>query len=67
MSLRTSTGFAVIEQLKDAEASESFNLVVDKDHTYFVGQSRVLSFDASDPIPTFQRAPGLPAETLRQK
>ena len=67
MSLRTSTGFAVIEQLKDAEASETFNLVVDKDHTYFVGQSRVLSFDASDPIPTFQRAPGLPAETLRQK
>lgn len=67
MSLRTSTGFAVIEQLKDSEASESFNLVVDKDHTYFVGQSRVLSFDASDPIPTFQRAPGLPAETLRQK
>ena len=67
MSLRTATGFATIEDLKDAEAIETYNLVVDEDHTYFVGQSRILSFDATELIPTFQKAPGLPAEVLRKE
>lgn len=67
MALRTSTGFAKIEDLKDADAIETYNLVVDTDHTYFVGQSRILSFDATELIPTFQKSPGLPAEVLRKE
>lgn len=67
MALRTSTGFAKIDELKDADAIETYNLVVDSDHTYFVGQSRILSFDATELIPTFQKAPGLPAEVLRKE
>jgi hypothetical protein len=67
MALRTSTGFAKIDELNDADAIETYNLVVDEDHTYFVGQSRILSFDATELIPTFQKAPGLPAEVLRKE
>lgn len=67
MLLRTSTGYAAIDGLKPAEEAETFNLEVDEDHTYFVGTSRVLSFDASNPVPTFQRVPGVPAEILRDQ
>jgi hypothetical protein len=66
MAIRTATGFATIESLKDAQAMETYNLVVDEDHTYFVGQSRLLSFDASELIPTFQKVPGVPADALKQ-
>ncbi len=65
MSLRTTSGYSTIKSLKDSEAIETFNLVVDEDHTYFVGQSRVLAYDATELSPTFQRLPGLPAEVLR--
>jgi hypothetical protein len=64
MSLRTATGFALIEKLLEAEVSVTHNLVVDDDHTLFVGRSRLLSFDACEIIPTFQRVPGVPAEVL---
>jgi hypothetical protein len=65
MSLRTTSGYSTIKSLKDSEAIETFNLVVDEDHTYFVGQSRVLAYDATELSPTFQLMPGLPAEVLR--
>ncbi len=65
--LRTPEGFETITDLQDQEAIETFNLVIDQDHTYLVGQSRVLSSDATELVPTFQRAPGLPASTLNPK
>lgn len=67
MAVRTATGFATIESLKDSEPAETYNLVVDDDHTYFVGQTRLLSFDASDLIPTFQKVPGVPADAIKQR
>ncbi|MFM7516868.1 MAG: hypothetical protein ACKO3V_07995, partial [Pirellula sp.] len=56
--LRTATGFAPIQKIKDGLSEVTYNLVVDYDHTYFVGQSRLLSFDASEAIPAFQKVPG---------
>ncbi|MFM8215398.1 MAG: polymorphic toxin-type HINT domain-containing protein, partial [Pirellula sp.] len=56
--LRTATGFASIQKIKDGLSEVTYNLVVDYDHTYFVGQSRLLSFDASEAIPAFQKVPG---------
>lgn len=57
--LRTSTGFTSIQKMKDGLSEVTYNLVVDSDHTYFVGKSRLLSFDASEAIPTFQKVPGI--------
>jgi hypothetical protein len=56
--LRTSTGFVSIQKLKDGLSEVTYNLVVDHDHTYFVGTSRLLSFDASEAIPAYQKVPG---------
>lgn len=67
MSMRTASGYATIESLKDADAAVTYNLLVDQDHTYFVGQSRVLSFDASEAIPTFYKVPGLAPSQLRSE
>lgn len=67
MALRTPANFTSIDDITDREAIETFNLVIDDDHTYFVGQSRVLAWDASELIPTFQRVPGLPAPVLREE
>lgn len=66
-ALRTPDGFEKISDLQDQEAIDTFNLVIDEDHTYLVGQSRLLSSDATELVPTFQRAPGLPASTLYPK
>jgi hypothetical protein len=65
MAFRTSTGFAAVHDIQDADAIETYNLVVDEDHTYFVGRSRLLSFDASEVIPTFQTTPGFPAALVK--
>jgi hypothetical protein len=65
MAFRTSTGFAAVRDIQDADAIETYNLVVDEDHTYFVGRSRLLSFDASEVIPTFQTTPGFPAALVK--
>jgi hypothetical protein len=67
MALRTPADFTSINDIADREAIETFNLVIDDDHTYFVGQSRVLAWDATELIPTFQRVPGLPAPVLREE
>jgi len=67
MALRTPADFTSINDIEDREAIETFNLVIDDDHTYFVGQSRVLAWDATELIPTFQRVPGLPAPVLREE
>jgi hypothetical protein len=67
MSMRTASGFSTIKSLKQADAAVTYNLLVDQDHTYFVGQSRVLSFDASEAIPTFFKTPGLAPSPLRSE
>jgi hypothetical protein len=65
--LRTSTGSISIQTFQVLPSEKTYNLVIDQDHTYFVGQSRLLSFDASEAIPTFQKVPGLAAEIFKSK
>lgn len=65
--LRTPEGFEKIDDLQEREPIETLNLVIDEDHTFFVGQSRLLSSDATELIPTFQRVPGLAASKLLAK
>lgn len=65
--LRTPEGFEKISDLQDREPIETLNLVIDQDHTIFVGQSRILSSDATELTPTFQRVPGVAASKLHDE
>ncbi len=51
-------GSAAIERIEAGEDAESFNLVVDGFHTFFVGQTRRLVHDNSCPRPTQSVLPG---------
>ena len=64
MLLHTATGTVSIEEVQPAEKqSEVFNLIVEKNHTYFVGEDRILSNDGTDIRPTVLKAPGFSGET----
>jgi hypothetical protein len=65
MAIRTTSGNVVIKEVSSAKDEVTYNLVVADNHNYFVGEKRLLSFDAGELIPTFQKAPGLPAEPLK--
>lgn len=65
--LRTPEGFEKFSDLQDREPIETLNLVIDQDHTIFVGQSRILSSDATELTPTFQRVPGVAASKLHDE
>lgn len=67
MSIRSAEGFETIDSLKDADAAVTYNLMIDQDHTYFVGSARILSFDASEVIPTLYTVPGIEPSPLRSK
>ncbi len=65
MAIRTTSGNVAIKELSSAKDEVTYNLVVADNHNYFVGEKRLLSFDAGELIPTFQRVPGLPADPLK--
>jgi hypothetical protein len=65
MAIRTASGNVVIKEVSPAKDEVTYNLVVADNHNYFVGEQRLLSFDAGELIPTFQRVPGLPADPLK--
>lgn len=65
MSIRTASGNVRIERISDSNDEVAYNLAVADNHNYFVGEQRLLSFDAGELIPTFQRVPGLPADPLK--
>ncbi|MEI8211624.1 MAG: polymorphic toxin-type HINT domain-containing protein [Planctomycetota bacterium] len=60
--LRTARGAHEIQSMDEGSEVETYNLVVANSHTYFIGTARLLSFDASELEPTFQKVPGLPAQ-----
>jgi hypothetical protein len=62
MAIRTASRTATISDLSDEAETETYNLVVMDFHTYFVGRAHLLSYDAGEVQPTFQKVPGLPAE-----
>ncbi|HSG70669.1 MAG TPA: polymorphic toxin-type HINT domain-containing protein [Planctomycetaceae bacterium] len=57
--LHTPTGSIEIESITEADERETYNLVVDGFHTYFVGQSQLLCHDVSITSPTDAVVPGL--------
>ncbi len=59
MQLHTATGTARINAIETQQEQKStHNLVVDDFHTYFVGQSRLLSYDNTSVTPTLRSVPG---------
>jgi len=60
MGLHAARGFAVIESVtEDQEPVETYNLIVDECHSYFVGKNLVLSHDNTTCQPVTNRVPGL--------
>lgn len=54
------TGSSAIKAVReDDEPVETFNLIVDNFHSYFVGQSKILSHDNTTPRGTDAKIPGL--------
>lgn len=48
----------IVNLIEDPLEQETYNLVVDQFHTYFVGPERVLSYDNSELQPTLRAVPG---------
>lgn len=60
MGLHTARGFAVIESVEEEQKpEETFNLIVDDCHSYFVGKNLILSHDNTVREPVVCRIPGL--------
>lgn len=57
--LHTPTGTIKIDSVTETPEDETFNLVIDGFHTYFVGMSQVLVHDVSITSPTDAIVPGL--------
>lgn len=67
MLLHNASGTTRIDNiLEDPLEQETFNLVVDELHTYFVGPERVLSYDNSELQPTLRAVPGYGQIVLKQ-
>jgi len=65
MQLHTPQGTIQIERLEDATIQETYNLVVDEFHTFFVGAKRILNHDNTVSSPTNSLVPGLSVGTAR--
>ena len=60
MGLHAARGFAVIDSVtEEEEPVETYNLIVDECHSYFVGKNLVLSHDNTVCQPVTNRVPGL--------
>ena len=56
----------IVNMIADPLEQETYNLVVDGFHTYFVGPERVLSYDNSELQPTLRAVPGYGQIVLNQ-
>ena len=63
MHLRTPKATVEILEVQPAKVVQTHNIVVADTNSYFVGNDRVLSYDGNELVHTFQRVPGLPADT----
>jgi hypothetical protein len=61
MVLHRIDGSTVISEVEETEAQPTYNLVVDRFHTYVVGEARVLCHDNTPRRPTNALVPGLTA------
>ena len=68
MCLHTAKGTSKILSIDATpDEVETYNLVIADNHTYFVGDERLLSYDATELRSTLQLVPGLPVEILAKK
>lgn len=58
-ALHTVEGSTGVKAVEDAVDEEAYNLIVEGFHTYFLGQSRILTHDNVFPTPTLAVVPGL--------
>ncbi|PHQ31894.1 polymorphic toxin-type HINT domain-containing protein [Rhodopirellula bahusiensis] len=58
-ALHGAKGVAVVDSLTSASADKTYNLVVEQNHSYFVGKSRILSHDAEVERPDGIAMPGV--------
>jgi hypothetical protein len=57
--MRTGDASVEIKKIEKIDGPiKVYNMIVDKTHTYFVGQERLLSWDVTSLQPTLQRVPG---------
>jgi len=67
MHLHTATGTQKIKEMQEFEGMlPTYNLIIEDNHTYFVGESRILSNDATDIRPTLAKVPGLPPSPVNE-
>ncbi len=64
MRIHNASGTSTIRSIEEGLDVETYNLVVADNHNYFVGEERLLSYDATELTPTLQTVPGLPASFL---
>lgn len=57
--IHTATGSAELTAVESGPVESTYNLVVEKFHTYFVGDNRLLAQDVVLPVPTNMVIPGL--------
>jgi hypothetical protein len=62
--LHTTAGWSEISSIEPLAADETYNLVVADFHTYFVGDSRILTHDVTIPETV---TGGVPGELARQR
>jgi hypothetical protein len=62
--VHTATGNVLVRAVESAPTAETYNLVVDDFHTYFVGDAGLLVQDLPLPRPTDCVVPGLPRRKL---
>lgn len=67
MFLRTPSASVEIVKIAQAEVVQTYNLVVADNNSYFAGNDRILSYDGNELVHTFQRVPGLPADSKSKK
>ena len=59
MPLSCAGGISMILETRPAQETELYNLVVEDNSNYFVGESRLLSHDNTIPKPTLRLVPGM--------
>ena len=67
MQLRTAKATTEVQSIKEnIEPQKTYNLVVDADHSYFVGKERVLSYDNTTVKGTLRTVPGFDNATAKK-
>ena len=64
--VHTSAGPLPITSIAEFETQDTYSLVIEDFHTYFIGREKILVHDAGVPQFTDHVVPGLPRSTIGQ-